>query len=88
MESERSKSHIGSMTARDKFPAELRCPKCGREGVAQLSEEDGWAYMKGNRSTSVDHLPDGFKVVKKLSYYGDVDIFCATDDVSALKKQR
>lgn len=72
---------------RDNFNAPLKCPKCGLEGVAELSQADGWSYLKGNRTTSVDHLPAGFKVVQKPSYYGEIDLFCEADDVSALVRQ-
>ena len=70
------------MTARDRFTAKLVCPKCNHTGEAKLSQEDGWSYITGDMSTSVDHLPDGFKVVKDNSL-GGVDIYCATCSVSA-----
>jgi hypothetical protein len=77
-------SHIRGMTARDRFTANLKCPQCGREGKARLSEEDGWSYLHGNRKTSVDALPDGFKEIDQPSAKGtSVDIFCATCNVSA-----
>jgi hypothetical protein len=72
------------MTARDRFSAPLECPKCGRSGKVQFSELDGYSYMS-DRSTTVDDLPEGFKVVQKPSGWGTVDIFCEQCDVSALK---
>jgi hypothetical protein len=77
----------GSLTARDRFTAALKCPKCGREGEARLSELDGWSYAKGDKTTQVDALPDRFRVVAQPSWYGTVGIYCATCNVSALSRQ-
>lgn len=73
------------MTARDRFTAKLECPVCYKTGEARLSEEDGWSYLRGNRSTDVDFLPEGFKVVDRPSKMGQVDIFCLECNVSAIK---
>lgn len=63
------------MTARDRFRVELKCSKCERAGTVHLSQEDGWSFLNGNRSTRVDHLPQGFKVVANTNA-GEIDIFC------------
>lgn len=77
------------MAKRDRFKAELRCPECGREGVAHLSEEDGYNYMRGNKATSVDGLTDGFKQVEAPSWIReDLDFQCVDHAVSAMVKQR
>lgn len=72
------------MTARDRFRAQLKCPKCGREGEVHFSELDGYSYAFGNKDTSVESLPEGFKVVNQRTGIASVDIYCATCDVSAL----
>ncbi len=73
------------MTARDRFSVPLKCPKCGLEGTARLSQEDGWSFMRGNRATAVDEMPHGFKaVVGSCSYANDLDIVCGQHGVSAV----
>lgn len=73
------------MTARDRFSVPLKCPTCGLEGTARLSQEDGWSFIKGNRSTQVDEMPEGFKAVSgNSSYASDLDIVCAKHGVSAI----
>jgi hypothetical protein len=69
----------------DNFSAGLDCPKCHRKGTVGLSEADGWAYMRGEQTTRVRSLPDGFKVVKQASHMGSIDIYCADCNVSALE---
>jgi hypothetical protein len=59
----------------------------GRDGRARLSESDGWSYAKGDKTTQDDALPKGFHSVAKPSWYGTVDIYCDTCNVSALTKQ-
>jgi hypothetical protein len=73
------------MSKRDRFKAELRCPTCGKEGVAQLSENDGYTYAFGDKSTSIDSLTDGFVSVEAPSWIRDDLDFRCTDhpDVSA-----
>jgi hypothetical protein len=73
------------MTARDRFKAYLQCPACGRTGVADLSEFDGYTYRPGD-PTTVDHLPKGFKIVNQKSGLASVDLFCERCDVSAITK--
>ena len=70
------------MTARDRWTTKLKCPQCGVTGAAELSQADGYAYMRGERRTSADELPKGFKVVEGA---GDIDIFCVKCNVSAWK---
>jgi len=70
--------------AKDRFEAQLKCPKCGREGVAKLEEEDGWSFMKGDQTTKVKQLPNGFKVVDQPSRMGSVDLHCKDCSVSAI----
>ncbi|MEJ0094974.1 MAG: hypothetical protein WDN46_16585 [Methylocella sp.] len=86
METAPGMCHIPGMTARDRFPANLKCPQCGREGIARLSEEDGYSYAFGSQDTKVDHLPEGFLVVEQKSPVGSVDLFCAGCNVSAVAK--
>lgn len=73
------------MTARDRFSVPLKCPECGLEATARLSQEDGWSFMKGNRGTAVDEMPDGFKAVAGSCFYAsDLDIVCEKHGVSAV----
>jgi hypothetical protein len=34
------------MTARDQWKALLKCPHCGKTGIAEISEDDG--YIQGD----------------------------------------
>jgi hypothetical protein len=68
------------MTARDRWVEKLKCPECGKTGNAELSQADGYAYMRGDRRTTPDSVPEGFKVVPGAE---DVDIFCTDCNVSA-----
>jgi hypothetical protein len=72
------------MASLDKFDIKLLCPICGHEGVARASEADGIAYLKGDKATSIDHLPEGFKIVFQRNKMASVDIFCAKCDISAI----
>jgi hypothetical protein len=73
------------MTARDEWSQKLRCLICGAEGVARLSEEDGWSYANGDQETSVDFLSEGFKVARDQNRKpASVSICCVTCDVPVL----
>lgn len=70
--------------ARDRFQAKLKCPKCGATGVAKLSEEDGWSYVKGSQETKVESLSEGFVIVNQRSKMASVDFHCKSCCVSAV----
>ena len=75
------------MALRDHFTAQLKCPECGRSGVARLSQADSHEWMHGDRATTVDSLPQGFSKIKRKTWLAsDVDIVCTRHDVSALVK--
>ena len=74
-----------SRMAKDKFNIPLDCPSCGKTGTATAEEEDGWAYIKGNKRTSITHLPDGFRIVHRKSRMASVDLYCVDCNVSAVK---
>jgi len=71
------------MTARDRFTSELKCPVCGKTGIAELSQEDGWSFSNGDQSTRIDFLPEGFFVVSKGDRFGQPDFHCTEHRVSA-----
>ena len=52
------------MTARDRFTHDLTCPQCGKTGVAEVSQADGWSVMRDD-STSIDQMPEGFGDIRK-----------------------
>jgi hypothetical protein len=58
----RHREHFGircifyGMAIHDHWVETLRCPRCGKTGVARLSQADGWHAL-------VDQLPEGFKFV-------------------------
>jgi hypothetical protein len=43
----------------DRWVENLRCPICGKTGVAQLSVEDAYSWV-----AQVDSAPEGFKVIQ------------------------
>ena len=61
----------------------LRCPTCGREGKAEMSENDGYSFAFGAAETRVDSIPEGFKAAtgpgKKVG-----DFVCVTCNVEAV----
>jgi hypothetical protein len=73
------------MTARDEYKAKLVCPQCGRAGVAELSEENGYSYTFSNQATRVEALPEGFKKIAAPDQIGGIDLICTQCNVSAWK---
>ena len=74
MEMARSKCNIRIMAARDRYSLSLRCPKCGKTGEAQVSEDD-YPFMKKLHFT-VDLVPEGFKVTKLGENAASTEISC------------
>jgi RecJ-like exonuclease len=69
------------MTARDRYTFDLKCPSCGKQGFADVSENDGpWSGGPGFR---VDHVPEGFYVSKRGMTAPDTDISCSDCKVVA-----
>ena len=52
------------MSARDRYKWVLECLDCGKAGEAEVSENDGWSFMKGSVGRSVDKITQGFIVVE------------------------
>lgn len=76
------------MSAKDRFSAELKCPVCGREGVAKMWEEDGYSYAFGDKSTHIESLTEGFKQVSAPSWISaSLDFQCVDHPVSAMVKK-
>ena len=57
----------------DEWNEELRCPECGKTGVASLSQSDDAEIPTINR------VPDGFKVI--TTEYGP-DFHCGTCNIA------
>jgi len=64
--------------ATDRFKTNLSCATCQKEGVAELSQEDGWAFVKGNTATAVESVPPGFKEVRDARRPSHSEIKCET----------
>lgn len=71
------------MGTKDRFPLNLKCPKCGKSGVADAWQYDGWSYQS-DRATRISHLPVGFKLVDKDNAVYGLDILCTDCNVSAM----
>lgn len=67
------------MAARDRYTINLKCPKCGKTGVAEVSEDD-YPFMSSPRF-SVDALPPGFAVTKKGTNAVNTVISCTSCNV-------
>jgi hypothetical protein len=60
----------------DEWNESLRCPRCGKTGMASLSQEDDADI------STVQSVPDGFKVI--ITPHGVPDFQCTTCDVTVL----
>ncbi len=72
-----------AMSRRDRWLQDFRCPECGREGTAQMSD-DALPPIQSDYHAKADYLPDGFATVKRESKVGSIDIVCVRCGVSAL----
>jgi len=76
------------MTARDRWTEDLECPQCGLKGTAEVSQADGYAFLR-NPETTVDYLPAGFRPVVEaanvegLSGMPVTNFYCKACDVRA-----
>jgi hypothetical protein len=66
---------------RDSYRIDLKCPGCGREGAAEVSEED-YPFTE-NRRFSVDQVTPGFSVQNAGSGVTEMEIVCSACKVSA-----
>jgi ribosomal protein S27AE len=57
----------------DEWNEELRCPECGKTGMARLS------HPKGDQAPTVQKVPDGFKVIS--TQHGP-DFHCGTCNIA------
>jgi hypothetical protein len=67
-------AHIGRM-AREKYESLLRCPMCGRTGLADMSDDK--SHKVGDYDTRVEAVTQGFEIKGK-------DVICSACQVSAL----
>jgi hypothetical protein len=74
LENDRLRAHIGRM-AREKYESPLRCPMCGRAGLADMS--DAKSSKIGGYDTKVEAVTQGFEIKGK-------DVICSVCQVSAL----
>ncbi len=66
---------------RDSYRVDLKCPNCGRQGAAEVSEED--YPFTDNRRFSVDEVTPGFSVQNAGSIVTEMEIACSECSVSA-----
>jgi hypothetical protein len=62
------------MAARDRDESTIKCPKCGKTGVAEHSTGDH-PYMRSDEF-SIDKLPEGFEVVKETKWRYESSVQC------------
>jgi hypothetical protein len=73
LENDRSRAHIGGMP-REKYESLLRCPMCGRTGVAEMSDDK--SSNIGDYHTRIEAVPEGFEIKGN-------DVICSACQVSA-----
>jgi len=66
---------------RDSYRVDLKCPNCGLQGAADVSEED--YPFTDNRRFSVDEVTPGFSVRKAGGAVTEMEIACSECNVSA-----
>jgi hypothetical protein len=71
----RNALNLSAMAITDEWNEELRCPKCGKTGMASLSQGDDADIP------TVHGIPDGFKVV--AAQYGP-DFHCTTCNIAVV----
>ena len=73
----------------ERWRYELRCPKCGRTGVEDESQADGWSFMRaverGQKFNFVD-VSAGFKI-KSETPQGYAMVVCVDCDVEPERKE-
>jgi hypothetical protein len=57
-------AHICRMAERDQWTENLKCPRCGKTGSAELSQTNGQAFHDGDQAVRVDHVSEGSKAVQ------------------------
>ena len=72
------------MGARDRWTIAIRCPACGKTGDVEVSQEDGWSYMR-NQSTTIDRMPEGFSVKRTDDSAASMTFLCNKDGAIAEK---
>jgi hypothetical protein len=65
---------IGRMP-REKYESLLRCPMCGRTGLAEMSDDK--SSNIGDYHTKIEAVPEGFEIKGN-------DVICSACQVSAL----
>ncbi len=67
--------HIARMAARDDWSVSLICPKCGKGGEAEFSEND-YPFMKKS-DFRVESVSQGFEVSKHGDTSCTTEIICS-----------
>lgn len=58
------------MASRDKYALETKCPECGADGTVRVSENEGWAFAKGDHGFRVDSTPEGLTLLVTGNHTG------------------
>ncbi len=61
--------------AREKYESFLRCPMCGRTGLADMSDDK--SHNTGDYDTRIESVSEGFEIKGE-------DVICSACQVSAL----
>lgn len=63
--------------SRDSFTRKFKCPNCEATGHADLSQEDGWAFLKGKTETDIESLSAGFETITNKMHEFGFEIHCS-----------
>jgi uncharacterized Zn finger protein (UPF0148 family) len=63
---------------RERFIANVVCPKCGQKGAAVWEENEDPVYQRGDWGTTLTRVSEGFRAAPGGK------IFCAVCDVEAV----
>jgi hypothetical protein len=70
--------------SREEYTSNLRCPVCGKTGIAEMSDRKSYK-IEPDYGTTIDWVPDGFEIVQTATTpFAKYDVICTTDRVSAL----
>ena len=72
---------MSTTAQRDSYRVDLKCPNCGLQGAAEVSEED--YPFTDNRRFSVDEVTPGFSVLNAGRAVTEMEIACSECNVSA-----
>ena len=66
-----SQREASAVMARDRYTRGIECSVCDVKGEVRISENDGWAFVRGSKGRTVTRLTDGFSIVSHGVNFGE-----------------